>query len=130
MRSTVAGPVATLAVALGAWLTLGACGELSGYSGAPADVRLAELSEDEMGSLCSWIIDHHGGENASYECAGGYSVRVQTHAECVAEQPLYRFCALTVRDMEDCVVASGDTPCPIPQIAACEPYITCLDRGE
>jgi hypothetical protein len=106
---------------------LAACGGVDeGFSGVRLDARVGALSMAEMRDLCAWVIEAQGGEGAMYDCGNGSSVTLDTIDECVAEQGDYADCAMTVAQMESCVLDVGADPCRAPQTASCQPLGRCL----
>ena len=105
---------------------LSGCGAEEGYSGVAPHKRVGDLSGDEMRALCTWVIERQGGEGAVHDCGDGVSVRLDTVAECVAEQDDFSGCSLTVSQLEVCVLDAGPDPCRAPATPTCQPLGECL----
>lgn len=106
-------------------IMLGCATDPEGFSGAPADQRVGELSAGDMRALCEWVIGRQGGEGAVHDCGNGLTITLDGIDECVAEQDDYARCSLTVRQMEECVLDAGDNPCRAPSTPSCEPLGEC-----
>ena len=104
---------------------IGCGGVEEGFSGAPLDERVGDLSDDDMRKLCAWGAQRQGGENAMFDCGDGVSVTIDTVDECVEEQTDYAFCDATVQQMEQCVIDAGPNPCNALTTPACEPLYPC-----
>jgi hypothetical protein len=104
----------------------GCSGPEEGFSGVPLAKRVGDLPEGEMRALCAWVIDQQGGEGARHDCGNGIVITLDTVDECVAEQGDYAGCALTVAQMEECVLEAGPDPCAAPSTPACQPLGECL----
>lgn len=107
-----------------AWIACG--GSDAGFSGVESTKEVDELSGSEMRDLCAWTISYQGGEGATFECADGVSVTNDTVEECVDEQYEFAGCTLTVRQMEECVLAAGPDPCRVLDTPECAPFIACV----
>lgn len=95
-------------------------------SGVPGELRIDQLSFQQMSDLCVWVIDQQGGPNSLFHCDAEHRISTDGYAECVEEQGDYQGCDLTVSQMEGCIVAAGSNPCFIPSTAECDPLMDCL----
>ena len=95
-------------------------------TGIAGDLRIDQLSFQQMSDLCIWVIDHQGGPNFLHQCDATHRISTDGYAECVEEREDYDGCDLTVSQMEGCILAAGPNPCFIPQTPECEPLMDCL----
>ncbi|MEM9490573.1 MAG: hypothetical protein AAGC55_15605 [Myxococcota bacterium] len=96
--------------------------------GVDRDTLAADLTEDELRSVCEFTIGETGGEGATADCGGGVTLENGTVSECVADGTTpFAGCTLTVGQLEDCVVALEGDNCALFTSAptACQEFLDC-----
>lgn len=106
-------------------VSIGCGGGDEGFSGVDVTKRLGDLSAAEMRDVCTWVIAQQGGEGAVHQCENGDTVTLDTVDECVAERDGFDTCSVTVRQLEECVLAVGEDVCLAPSTPVCQPLGEC-----